>query len=125
MQSKSPIHIPVICARAPNSKLPLLEKQRFFLPAHMKVADLDRMMRFKLKKEGLIWLYAGRPTTQRFCGFRLFGRGPKWRWSKPRPLGSMTIGFVFEEYGSEDGCLYLTYAETSQVGQALNLNYVY
>ena len=91
IMAKNPDKIPVICEKAPDSKIQGIEKSKFLLKKEFSVAEFISLLKKKLeleKNDALFLLVQGKYSLS----------------------GSETIQQCYDKYKDEDGFLYIYYS---------------
>ena len=96
IRQKYPDRVPIICERHPKSSLPEISKNKFLVPHDMRTAHFLTIIRQKMKLEPsvAIILYIGNaiPSPEDF------------------------VNKLYENYGDDDGFLYITYTGENTFG---------
>jgi GABA(A) receptor-associated protein len=96
IRQKFPDRVPIICERHANSSLPEIKKHKFLVPHDMRTAHFLIIIRQKMQLDPAvaIILYVGNsiPSPETF------------------------INNLYENYGDEDGFLYITYTGENTFG---------
>ena len=95
---KFPTRVPIICDRSKTCKdAPIIEKKKFLVPTDMTISNFMFIIRqkMKLEQEKSIFLFVG---------------------DNNMVTTSKLISEVYEEYGDEDGFLYISYGMESTFG---------
>jgi GABA(A) receptor-associated protein len=96
IQSKYPDRIPVIVEKAPNSKVPEIDRKKYLVPKDITVGAFETEIRkhMKLKPEEAIFLFVNNTIP---------------------PTGSL-ISQVYDKHKESDGLLYVTYSGENTFG---------
>lgn len=96
IRQKYPDRVPIICERHPKSSLPEISKNKFLVPHDMRTAHFLTIIRQKMQLDPsvAIILYVGNtiPSPEDF------------------------VNKLYENYGDDDGFLYITYTGENTFG---------
>eukprot|EP00823_Brevimastigomonas_motovehiculus_P009168 TRINITY_DN8824_c0_g1_i1.p1 TRINITY_DN8824_c0_g1~~TRINITY_DN8824_c0_g1_i1.p1 ORF type:complete len:117 (+),score=16.96 TRINITY_DN8824_c0_g1_i1:54-404(+) len=97
IRAKYPDRIPVIAEKAPESKIPDIDKKKYLVPSDLTILQFIYVLRkrIKLPAESTIFIHV-RNTL---------------------PSTSALMSTIYKEFKDEDGFLYVTYAAESTFGQ--------
>jgi GABA(A) receptor-associated protein len=90
IREKYPDRIPIICEKAPNSKLKEVDKTKYLVPYDLTAANFSFIIRKRLelsKEAALFLLVAGKYSI----------------------TGDTSISEIYEKHKDEDGFLYIAY----------------
>ena len=96
LMKQNPGKIPIICEKAPKSKLKKMDKSKFLVPRDFVVSQFNLLIRTKieLNSEEALYLLAIA------------------KHSEYSIVGETRLGDIYERYANkEDGFLYIVYAE--------------
>ena len=91
IKAKNPNSIPVICEKAPNSKIKEIQKSKYLLKKNLTLEQFITILKKKLDFENTQALF-------------LLARG------KNALSGNETFSEIYDKYKDEDGFLYIYYA---------------
>ena len=86
-----PDKIPIICEKAPRSKIKSIEKTKYLVEPNLSLPQFKATIRRKLNlddKDGIFFLVNGKSSLS----------------------GNESLGTIYKDYKSKDGFLYIAYA---------------
>jgi GABA(A) receptor-associated protein len=102
MRARYPDRVPVLCERAPHSDLPDIARKKFAVPATMLCGE------FKYIVHKQVALASGGLAVDQTIYVFVGGTSPK---------SSATMADLYEQHGSDDGFLYVSFCAENTLGQ--------
>ena len=91
INEQQPYKIPIICEKAPRSKIKAIEKTKYLVDPNLSLPVFKATIRKKLdldEKDAIFFLINGKSSLS----------------------GNETLGTIYNKYQSKDGFLYIAYA---------------